>query len=204
MASIDGCINLLTEQKDQLFSDWKERLDSFYEKCKDLKNLKILEKTEAFFGLDKTKIVILAKNGPWLSDSLRKMGIECEMTAQEYVVAMTGMGDTKEMLSYVATCLLNLDKDAEKWEENKSITPLLPEKSISVREAVKKEFEWVSAEDCLGRISAGYVYAYPPGVPIIAPGEMISEDIKNLILAYIKLGDGILQNVPENKVKVVK
>ncbi len=204
MASIDGCINLLEDKKEELFENWNNVLDDFYERCNDLKNLKILENDGDFFGLDKTKIVILTKNGPWLCEGLRKMEIECEMTAPGYVVAMTGMGDTKEMLSYLATCLLKLDKEAEKWTESVNIRILLPEKAMEVSKAKKNECEWVKVEDSLGKISAGYVFAYPPGVPIIVPGEVISEEIKNLLLTYIKLGGGMLQNIPENKVKVVK
>lgn len=204
MASIDGCINLIAEKKEELFSDWNERLEHFYEKCKGLENLKILENDGEFLGLDKSKIVILAKSGPWLANSLRGMGIECEMTATGYVVAMTGMGDTKEMLSYLATCLLKIDKDAEKWEKTETASLVLPEKAIETTETKKKEYEWVKVEESLGRLSAGYVFAYPPGVPIIVPGEIISAEIKELLLAYIKSGDGILQNIPENKVKVVK
>lgn len=204
MASIDGCINLIVEKKEELFLGWNERLSSFYEKCKDLKNLKILENNGEFFGLDKTKIVILTKSGPWLADNLRKMEIECEMTAPGYVVAMTGMGDTKEMLSYLSACLLKLDKDAEKWEENKKFNIILPEKELTIREAKNREYELVEIENSLGRISADYVFAYPPGVPIIAPGEVISEEVKTLLLAYIEGNKDILQNIPENKVKVVK
>ncbi|MBQ7986412.1 MAG: aminotransferase class I/II-fold pyridoxal phosphate-dependent enzyme [Clostridia bacterium] len=204
MASIDGCINLLAEKKEELFLAWNQHLEYFYEKCKDLENLKILENDGEFFGLDKTKIVILTKNGPWLSNSLREMGIECEMTTPWYVVAMTGMGDTKEMLSYFASCLLRLDKDAEKWDETDTLGLTLPEKAMETADAKKEEYEWVEVADSLDRISAGYVFAYPPGVPIIAPGEVISEEIKTLLSGYIKAGDGILQNIPENKVKVVK
>ena len=204
MASIDGCINLLEEKRAELFHDWNERLVYFYKKCSDLKNLKILENNGEFFGLDKTKIVILTKNGPWLSDSLRNMGIECEMTAPGYVVAMTGMGDTKEMLSYLATCLLKIDNDASKWEETEDISIKLPEKVMKIKDSKKKDHEWVEITESCGRISAGYVFAYPPGVPIIAPGEIISEEIKNLLLIYTKADDRILQNIPGNKVKVVK
>lgn len=204
MASIDGCINLLKDKKDELFTRWKERLDYFYENCKDLENLKILEKSEAFFDLDKSKIVILTKSGPWLSEKLREMGIECEMTAPGYVVAMTGMGDTNQMLSYLKTCLLKIDKEAEKWQKIKDFKPLLPEKAMGIKLAKKQESEWVKIEDCADRISAGYIFAYPPGVPIIAPGEVISGEIKSLLLSYIESDGDILQNIPENKVKVVK
>ena len=91
MASIDGCINLLEEQGEELFDAWNERLGLFYEKCEKLENLKLLKNNGEFSGLDKSKIVILAKCGKWLFDELGKMGIECEMTAPNYVVAMTGM-----------------------------------------------------------------------------------------------------------------
>lgn len=204
MASIDGCISLLYDKKDELFKDWSERLDSFYEKCKNLENIKILDKSKDFFNLDKTKIVILTNDGIWLTNKLRHMGVECEMTAPGYVVAMTGMGDTKEMLSYLATCLLKIDAEAEKWNENKGITPILPEKALEIKDAKKRDSEWVKIEESTGRISAGYVFAYPPGVPIIAPGEVISEEIKDLLLEYINADGEILKNISENKVKVVK
>ena len=132
------------------------------------------------------------------------MGIECEMTAPGYVVCMTGMGDTKEMLSYFASCLLKLDKVAEKWEVSKKTAIMLPEKSMKIIEAKEQDFEWVELKNCENRISAGYVFAYPPGIPIICPGEVISEEIKSILLKYHKEDRGILKNLLENKVKVVK
>lgn len=204
MASIDGCINLLAEDGEELFSEWNERLSEFYKKCKDLKNLKLLLDNDEFFGFDKTKIVIFTKSGEWLAEELRKMGIECEMTSPGYVVCMTGMGDTKEMLSYFAACLLKLDNVAEKWEVGKKTAITLPEKSMEIKEAKEKEFEWIELKNCENRISAGYVFAYPPGIPIICPGEVISEEIKSLLLAYYNEDSSILKNLLESKVKVVK
>ena len=204
MASIDGCINLLAEKSEELFADWDERLSEFYKRSKDLKNLKILSNNGEFFGLDKTKIVILTKSGEWLTHELRKMGIECEMTSPGYVVAMTGMGDTKEMLSYFATCLLKLDKVAEKWEVGEKTALMLPQKAMEIKIAREKDFEWVELENITDRISAGYVFAYPPGIPIICPGEVISEEVKNLLLKYLEDDKDRIKNLLENKVKVVK
>lgn len=204
MASIDGCINLLEEQGEELFAQWNERLLEFCEKCEKLENLKILTNNGEFSGLDKSKIVILTKSGKWLTDELRKMGIECEMTAPHHVVAMTGMGDTKEMLSYFASCLLKLDSVAEKWEENKKTAIVLPETVMEIKDAKEKDFEWAELENLTGRISAGYVFAYPPGIPIVCPGEAISEEIKNLLIRYMEEDKDILKNLLENKVKVVK
>ena len=74
MASIDGCINLLAEKGEELFADWDERLSEFYKKCEALENLKLLSADCEFFGLDKTKIVILTKSGEWLACELRIVG----------------------------------------------------------------------------------------------------------------------------------
>ncbi len=204
MASIDGCINLLEDKKEELFADWNDRLTDFYEKCEAFENLQLLKNSGDFFGIDKSKIVILTKSGEWLTNELRKMGVECEMMLPGYVVAMTGMGDTKEMLSYFATCLLKLDKVAEKWEVGKKTALMLPQKAMEIKDAKEKDFEWVKIEKSTGRISAGYVFAYPPGIPIICPGEVISEEIKNLLVKYLQEDQDILKNLLENKVKVVK
>lgn len=204
MASIDGCINLLEEQGEVLFDAWNDRLLEFFEKCEKLENLKILKNNGEFFGLDKSKIVIFTNSGEWLTDELRKMGIECEMTAPHYVVAMTGMGDTKEMISYFASCLLKLDKVAQKWEIDEKTAVILPQKAMEIKETKEKETDWVELENCAVRISAGYVFAYPPGIPIICPGEVISEEIKDMLLTYYNEDKSILKNLLENKVKVVK
>lgn len=204
MASIDGCVNLLAEKKEELFSTWEERLLAFYKKCDSLENLRILKNNGEFFGLDISKIVILTKDGNWLADALRKMGIECEMIAPGYVVAMTGMGDTKEMLSYFAACLLKLDEVAEKPENAGKTGLVLPKRVLEIKPAKKKETEEVAVSDIVGRISAEYVWAYPPGIPIITPGEECSAEIRDILVSYLNCCSDVLKNVGENKVRVVK
>jgi len=204
IASIDGCINLLTDKKDKLFNDWSKRLSYFYKKTEGLKNLKILTNNGEFFGLDKSKIVILTKNGFKLSEKRRKMGIECEMSSAGYVVAMTGTGDTKKSLSHLASCLLKLDAVSEKHEPDKTIAITLPQKAMEIKEAKEKESRWVNINECSGKISADYVFAYPPGIPIVCPGEIISEEIKNTLLNYLDKDSNILKNISKNKVKTVK
>ncbi|MDD6505744.1 MAG: ornithine decarboxylase, partial [Lachnospiraceae bacterium] len=50
-------------------------------------------------------------------------------------------------------------------------------------EVSRRAMEDVASEDAVGRISAEFVYLYPPGIPILAPGEEILEktvkDIEN-------------------------
>ena len=46
----------------------------------------------------------------------------------------------------------------------------------------------VKLEEASGSVSCEYVYAYPPGIPVIVPGERISEDIVKFIKEYGELG----------------
>ena len=175
MASIDGCVSLLAEKSDEIFSVWQENLQRFYEKCEKLKNISVLKDADGAFDRDIGKIVLFCENGKWLFDELRKKGIECEMASCSYVLAMTGPGDTEEMLSYFAASLLDIDKSALPKKDGLPVLEALPEQKMSVYAAKKREAECVNIADAKGRISAEYVWAYPPGIPIVIPGECIGD-----------------------------
>lgn len=204
MASIDGCMNLIEKQGEELFSKWNERLLDFHKKCEALSNLQILKNDGDFFGLDKSKLVIFTHSGKWLFDALGDMGIECEMVAPNYVVAMTGMGDTKEMLSYFATCLLKLDKQAKKPEFSNKTAISVPQKAMDIKMAKMQGTEGVTIAEANERISARYVWAYPPGTPIIAPGEIISEEICRVLESYLDSGTEVLKNLTNDTISVIK
>ena len=52
-----------------------------------------------------------------------------------------------------------------------------PNTAISIRDAYFAETEMVSAENALGRISADLIAPYPPGVAVVAPGEVLTRQI---------------------------
>lgn len=205
MASIDGCVNLLTEKGGELFSRWQENLEYFYEKCGCLENIGIL-KDSGFFARDSGKIVLLCHNGKWLFEELEKKGIECEMASCGYVVAMTGMGDTGEMLSYFATSLIEIDRFAKPIGQAKNIQLTIPEKVKPICEAKMQETELLKYSDSLGRISAEYVWAYPPGIPLVIPGERISNAELGIFEKYMALGIDLFSssNAQKGKILVIK
>ena len=80
------------------------------------------------------------------------------------------------------------------------------EPPVSIYEARKCQKEYVSLEGAEGKICGEYVFAYPPGIPIFAPGELITkeltEEIKSLYKAKINLKSSG-GNIPE-KILVLK
>ena len=49
-------------------------------------------------------------------------------------------------------------------------------------EALEREKESRPLSECAGRLAGAYVYLYPPGIPILAPGEMITPQIIEYII----------------------
>jgi len=185
MASIDSCVELLTREKATLFAAWRTRLDAFRSRMESLRVLRLLPDSDTrgqFFALDPSKLVISCADstitGPALMERLRKSNIECEMCSASYVIAMTGLGDTDETLGALAEALLEIDASLSPASAPpQPLWPPLPGQACRIADALIAPREAVSRRDAIGRVSAGYLWAYPPGIPLIVPGERISAEL---------------------------
>jgi lysine decarboxylase len=52
---------------------------------------------------------------------------------------------------------------------------------MTMRDAFTADSQEVKPADALGRISAEFIYHYPPGIPIIAPGEEVTEAVLDAV-----------------------
>ena len=193
MSSIDSCVRLLEENSDKLFAAWKRNITLFKEVTYDLKHLRVMKKTDKMFDFDPSKLVISTRgtniNGRELMRRLReKYAIELEMAASEHVIAMTGMGDTEDNLQVLATAIWEIDRYLEDIEVPKQPMLTAPERACFAWEAAASERENVDISAAAGRVSAEYVWAYPPGIPLLIPGEVIGEDFEQLIKSREQAG----------------
>lgn len=180
LASIDGCVNYVKTHTAG-FSKWAESLAYFERKAKSLKNLSIF-RADGAFGIDPSKIVISTAacsiNGFELMTILRdRYRIELEMASTSYAIAMTGMFDGRKSLGRLARALSRIDRKLSPAPEKVFKAATLPERAFTVHEALEMESNAVSSDTAAGSVSAEYVWAYPPGVPIILPGEVFSADV---------------------------
>lgn len=184
MASLDACVDFLDGKCEEAFELYVERLQKFREELKSLQHLQIL-RTEHY---DISKVVISTANAnitsPELADRLRKeYHLEMEMTGGTYVLAMTTVADTQEGLDRLKAALLEIDGQLEaKTAVSGSIeiSGELPrlEQYFTPQEAADREEDGEAEEipwkESEGHISLEYAYLYPPGSPVIVPGERIS------------------------------
>ena len=206
ISSIDECLDLIERNGKKLFLDYQENLKYFYNEAKALKKLKVLgnellnnnnkknieeiEKKLYDFG----KIVVITKNtnitGKELSDILRKdYKIEVEMASTYYIIAMTSICDNKESFERLLNALKEIDLKLKKTVEDNSASYeiQLPKKEMTINEALNsKKFMLENYKNLEGKISKEYIFAYPPGIPIITPGEVFDKNIINIIEKYMK------------------
>ena len=183
MNSISQCLDIL-EESGELFRKYVDNLKDFYNICGELKHLQLV--CDPAVKKDPGKLVISTENtnitGVELAKILReKYELETELSSFAYVLAMTSISDSREGFERLKKALLEIDAILS---EGKIIVPNLKlpyKKKLEIFEAKAGEEAAVSLKQSCGKISASMVCLYPPGAPIIVPGEEITEEAITII-----------------------
>ena len=88
-------------------------------------------------------------------------------------------------------------------QEKENEQTIYPPKIIESWQCRGKAMETVELADSTGRVSGKYVMIYPPGVPILVPGEKILKEIVENISQYLYNGYNVL-GLSCNKIIVLK
>ena len=219
MAGMERCIRYMDGEGRNEMVRYEERLEHFMKRMEGLQVLEVLDreicgKYRTVAGWDPSKIVVSTMraedfHGEELAETLRrKYHLEMEMTAPEYVIAMTSLMDTEEGFERLGTALLEIDgalrhcveseqqkekgesKEKERCETPEGLESKLshPIRRMLICEAMDADTERTAFQDTVGKVSAEFVYLYPPGIPIIAPGEVFTDAIVEKIMAYKAAG----------------
>ena len=180
MASISRCLDWIENEGADAFKGYKERVMALREQLKGLKHLYVYEPGEIY---DWGKLVISVHSaqmtGRRLYDTLRdRYQLQMEMVSAGYVLAMTTIGDRKDGLERLAGALENIDRqDDGTAAGHRRIERLQSsERALEMHEAAGLPLENVGLDQAAGRIIGDYIYLYPPGVPLLVPGEVIQMD----------------------------
>ena len=107
-----------------------------------------------------------------------KYNIQLEYGDISNVLAIPAVGDDQNYGLILANALADISK---KYCKNQKIAYfyeyIKPIVKIPPRDAFYYPKERVKMEDSVGRISGEYVTCYPPGIPILAPGELITSEV---------------------------
>ncbi len=219
MAAMDACINYVSNNKNELFKIYRERLACFYKQADSLCSLFVLspqmaEKMDGIWRMDPSKICIFSGNSGFTGDKLYQMflqefHLQMEMAAGAYVLAMTSVMDTQSGFDCLLYALGEVDCRADKEGLHNITFPDIPKPRIVMTQSqaeIEKKAA-VSLMESQGFVSAEYRYIYPPGVPVLVPGEQITSEVLELFSCYEQCGltmlggqgDGKKIMVVENK-----
>ncbi len=182
MASVSKMVRLLYEEGEVLMKEYRARLERFYQIVRQFNDPGVL----SFKRRDPGKIVIVSNRD--ISNSLRdRFGIELEMAAEGYFLAMTSLCDGDEDLGRLAAALEQLDWDNRSTGDVGIKTQevvffektTIPKQLLSIRNAYYSEKEELPLKEAQGRIAADFIFDFPPGIPFLVPGEVIEGPFKN-------------------------
>ena len=208
MASLDECVRLMREKRDETFGRYVDMLQRTREQLKDLEHLSLWESSD----YDRSKLLISTAGcvenrgeikkytGKQLYEQLRqKYFLQMEMSTVDYAIAMTAPGDTEKGMGRLIEALKEIDSklaenvknelnhakmrgDGDQLYENVQIY------SSGEINKLRNKRKRISLDACAGYVSTEYAYIYPPGIPLIVPGEQISEKIMDQIAEYQEAG----------------
>lgn len=132
---------------------------------------------ETGLQFDRTRLVIDApQGGAALAAALQERGVDVEMHDLRRAVFILSAMDTPEDVLHLLSILKKIPPQRADIPRLPMLTPI-PERAMEVRQAAMAECESVPLAECVGRIAAAPAGLYPPGVPLICPGEAISREV---------------------------
>lgn len=193
MAGIEESLWLADEAKGVQMKEYVRRLQIFREKMRRLTILRVPDRAdftgEEAYAYDIGKLLLVtngAISGKALQELLlKKYGLQMEMSSGNYVLAMTSFMDTEEGLERLADALLEIDATLTVTDQREMFSPekiyRQPKKAMEIDEVQDGESTSVAFSEAEGRICADYIYLYPPGIPVIVPGEVLDQQTLTVI-----------------------
>jgi lysine decarboxylase len=132
--------------------------------------------------IDPLKLVILLSScgadGNLVEADLLAANIDIEMANRDILIPMITFADTPDRVEDLVQRIIasvNSHRGPSRPIEILPAFSIEPEVVVTPRDAFFSGYEVVEAKDAVGRVSAEMICPYPPGVPVLSPGERITE-----------------------------
>lgn len=217
MGSIDRCMSIIEKDGEYLFENYISKLKILRNKLGQLKNIKLIDSddiSKIVIGCDNAKKlydILLKEYGIQLEMSSLKYAIAmtsifdsaeyydrfynalCEIDRRYNANNINNSANNNQNYAEHYN-IFNNTLSIKKADIKVNIADFKNEALMSIAKALnegdKNGYDKIMMNDSslYGRISAKMVYVYPPGIPILCPGEIISENVVNIISKAIDNG----------------
>ncbi len=163
--------------------------------------------------LDVTKLTVSTKGLPCTGYDMAKIlnseyGIQTEMSDHQNILLFISLGNTAKDLRKFTSALKKIVVDYKDMFMNQKkrkrvvFPALMPRKEVNPREALTKLTRKIPFKRSVGKICAEIICPYPPGIPVLCPGEVITQEIYTYLMNVLDSGaringqsDGHLQTI---------
>ena len=199
MASIDACVDKMQKDGQQMFREFTFQLEKARQRLSQCQKIQLvqpgmLDSTDVF-DYDRSKLLFstvgTSMNGHELHARLRdEFHIEMEMEAENYVLGIAAVGDTEEGFERLCSAIEKIDAETETETDagQERISYAKMKQVLSIAQAMDAQQRRFPLEESIGKISGEFAYLYPPGIPILVPGEQISGHLVRNVRRYMEQG----------------
>ena len=202
MASIDACMDKMEQDGSRMFGEFTERLENARRRLMKCEHIRLVRpemlNSTSVYDYDRSKLLFATDgtsvNGKQLHDRLRnEFHIEMEMEAEKYVLGIAAVGDTEEGLNRLCDAIEQIDRqtewvDKEGKEEKEGCSYAKMKQLLTIAQAMDAPQKRFPLEESIGKVSGEFAYLYPPGIPIIVPGEQVTGHFVRNVRRYMEQG----------------
>ncbi|GAA0121118.1 aminotransferase class V-fold PLP-dependent enzyme [Clostridium faecium] len=208
MASMDYGRFFLETYGEESYDKLLELCDEYRTKINELENFHVISKEDLYsdIDLDKTRYIINIKSGysgHKLLEYLREKKIQCELSDARNVVAIFSPFNDKNDFEALYKALKECNIDKLREERVEALEVEIPKLKLLPYEVIEKKKVKVDINSSLNKICGVSIVPYPPGIPLVMPGEIINKDVIEYINYYVKNNVTIL-GAEENKISVLE
>ncbi|MGL4774250.1 MAG: aminotransferase class I/II-fold pyridoxal phosphate-dependent enzyme [Clostridium sp.] len=208
MASLDYSRYYLEKYGNEDYKKLIDLCEKWKSKINSIEGISIIDQSNLpkGYSIDKTRYNVLLDvgySGHILLDELRKRKVQCEMSWSRGAVLILSPFNGEEDFKKIYNALSDINLNSLKCEESNGFISVIPEKRYEPFEVFNMKWEEVYIKNSEGRVSKDAIIPYPPGIPLVSPGEIISKDIIEIIEGYINGGREVI-GIANNKIKTLQ
>ena len=158
------------------------------------------------YDIDKSRYIVTVSkeySGHKLLEYLREQGIQCEMSfASGVVLLLSPINDDDDFKKLLKSFEKLQLKDIRQDNYSKYYS-FIPKKVLEPYEVFKKECKYIKINEADKNIACEAIIPYPPGIPLLCPGEVITKEAIDIIDDYISNNRSVIGIKNKEYIKVV-
>ncbi|MDV4151732.1 aminotransferase class I/II-fold pyridoxal phosphate-dependent enzyme [Clostridium sp. AL.422] len=208
MASLDYSRYYLDNYGEEDYDNLIERAELWREKINSLNKVKIIDKIEIDenYKIDKSRYLVTLRDGfsgHKLLDYLKAKKIQAEMSFSKGVVLILSTCNSNNDFEKIYSAFNELDMNLISLIEGNYIYKnILPTKVLEPFQVLSLKCKKISLKESLGKVSKSFIVPYPPGVPVVCPGEIITNEVIEIVEEYLNNNLTVV-GIDNKKVEIV-